>query len=366
MKGRALIVTPLYLPLLGGMERQVALLAAELGAMGYEVDVLTEHADRSSPRHEQTEAARVTRVRTTSDRGPLTYPLVVAGMVAFLLRNRRRYRFAVVRTLTLPAVVVGLLKRLRVLPYPTLVTAETGGEHDDVMALRDYPASGALRHLLAQHDVLNGICLDNIVHYRQLGFPEGKLSRIHNGVETDGYAQRHFPERVRVFGFLGRLHREKGLHELLDAFARLEPEARLVIAGEGEEEPALRAFVEQHDLSRRVKFAGRVPYEQLGDFFDGIDCLVLPSYSEGLPLSVLEAAAHKRPVVATDVSDLRELFGENIFLCAKRDPEDLRRVMTEVMAPGALERVDYDAVIERLSIGHVARELEARVLGTAR
>ena len=120
----------------------------------------------------------------------------------------------------------------------------------------------------------------------------------------------------------------------------------------------MRRFVMEEELEDAVEFAGRIPYEQLGDFFDRIDCLALPSYSEGLPLSVLEAAAHKRVIVATDVSDLRELFGENIFICAKRDAADLARTMERVLSPPPLS---YDAVIEQVSIDHVAAEI-ARVL----
>jgi glycosyltransferase involved in cell wall biosynthesis len=356
MAERVLIVTPWYLPLLGGQERQSALLADAFARLGYEVDVLTEHADTTSPRSEQQGSIRVHRVRTTATRKPWTYPLVAAGMKWFLLRNRRRYRFAVVRTLTFPALLVGLLKALRVIRYPTLVTAETGGDADDVIALRGYPAFPVLRWVINQNDVLNGICADNIRHYRELGFPEAKLTRIYNGVDTAGYAAASFPERVRVFGFLGRLHHEKGIHELVEAFADVHaqhPDTRLVIAGSGDEYSALRA-----KAGDGVEFAGRIPYEQLGAFFERIDCLALPSYSEGLPLSVLEAAAHKRVIIATDVSDLRELFGDNVFICAKRDPADLARTMERVLEP---PRLSYDEVVPRVGIAEVARQMARRL-----
>src|ERR671937_2308766 len=97
-----------------------------------------------------------------------------------------------------------------------------------------------------------------------------------------------------------------------------------------------------------VEFLGRIPYEQLGAFFDRSDCLVLPSYSEGLPMAVLEAVAHKRAIVATDVGDLRRLFGDSIFICRPRDATDLRRAMTE--AREGLERVRYEGVAPELSI----------------
>jgi glycosyltransferase involved in cell wall biosynthesis len=361
---RVLIVTPWYLPLLGGQERQAALLADAFARMGYDVDVLTEHADPTSPRREQQGRVRVTRVRTTSVRRPWTYPLVAAGMLAFLLRNRRSYRFAVIRTLTLPAFLVGVLKALRLVRYPTLVTAETGGDADDVIALRGYPLFPLLRAVVAQHDVLNGICADNLRHYRELGFPEHKLTRIYNGVDTSPYARLAFPERVRIFGFLGRLHHEKGVHELLQAFGKVHErheDVRLLVAGDGPEESALRSYAAAHGLDGAIEFAGRIPYEELGAFFERIDALVLPSYSEGLPLSVLEAAAHKRLIVATDVSDLRELFGDSVFFCAKRDPADLEAQMEVLTVRTGAADPSYDVAIAQLAIDEVAQRIAARV-----
>jgi glycosyltransferase involved in cell wall biosynthesis len=168
---------------------------------------------------------------------------------------------------------------------------------------------------------------------------------------------------VRTFGFLGRLHAEKGIHELLEAFAALaadRPEVRLVVAGDGPEEAAVRRFAEDRGAGR-VEPAGRIPYEQLSAFFERIDCLVLPSYSEGLPLSVLEAAAHKRVLVTTDVSDLRELFGDSLIVCAKRDPADLRAAMERAMDAPESGRLSYDRAIEQLSIDHVARAMAERL-----
>ena len=347
-----LIVTPWYLPLLGGQERQVALLAEELRRRGHEVDVLTERTPPDAPRHEARDGVSVTRVGTSTARGPLTYLRLGLAMGWFLLRRRRRYRFAMVRTLTFPGLLVGLMKRLRLLRYPSLVTAETGGERDDVISLRDYPAWRAFRWVLGGHDVLNAICADNTRHYRELGFPEEKLALIYNGVDTTPYARIEPPQRVRTFGFLGRLHREKGVHELLEAFAQIHaehPDTRLVIAGSGEEESTLR-----ERAGDGVEFAGRVPYEELDGFFRSIDCLVLPSYSEGMPLSVLEAAAHRRAIVATDVSDLRELFGDEIFFAEKRDTRDLQRAMEAAMAGGT---PSYDHVVGRIAIGTVADQL---------
>jgi glycosyltransferase involved in cell wall biosynthesis len=87
--------------------------------------------------------------------------------------------------------------------------------------------------------------------------------------------------------------------------------------------------------------------------FDEHDCLVLPSYSEGMPLSVLEAAAHRRVLIITDVGDIRRLFGERIHICPPRDTEALIAAMEAAMADPH-PRTPYDDVIEAVAIGTVA------------
>lgn len=361
---RVLIVTPGYLPRLGGMERQCALLADELLRRGCDVTVLTERTYPHLPLRETLDGVEVVRLRTSDRRDPLTFARVGAQMLAFLVRRRREFDFAVVRTLTFPALVTGLLKALRVLRFPTLVTAETGGDADDVIALRGYRAWRAFRWVLSHHDRLNGICDANVEHFRELGFPESKLTRIPNGVDVSPFATSSYPARVRRFAFLGRVTRDKGVWELLDAFEAVhgrEPGCSLVIAGDGEDEAALRAVVGERGLGGAVEFLGRIPYEGLAEFFERSDCLVLPSYSEGLPMAVLEAVAHKRPIVATDVGDLRRLFDDAAFICRPRDARDLERALGDALEPGALQRVDYSDTVPRFAIGSVAEEIVAYV-----
>ena len=328
--------------------------------MGYEVTVLTEQKDPSRPRRERLDGIDVIRMRTTRRRNAGTYALVGPQMIGYLLANRRAFRFAVIRTLTFPALVTGLLKTLGLLRFPTLVTAETGGEADDVIALRGYRGWRAFRRVLARHDRLNSICDDNFRHFRQLGFDESLLTRIPNGVDVAPFDRSSYPDRVSRFAFLGRITREKGIWELLDAFASIHaqhPDCSLLVAGSGDEEDALRTAVSERGLADAVEFLGRIPYEGLEGFFGRCDCLVLPSYSEGLPMAVLEAVAHKRVIVASDVADLGRMFGSSIFLCRPRDAEDLRRAMSAALDRTNLDRVDYADALPPFAIERVAAEM---------
>jgi glycosyltransferase involved in cell wall biosynthesis len=350
----ALIVTPKYLPFLGGMERECALLAAELSRRGFEPVIVTEQLGLDTPRHEVVDGVVIHRVPSSPDRSLRVQLAVAVRMARLVLRYRRRAAFAIVRTVTLPAVLVGLLKKLRLVRFPTLVTAETGGVADDVVALAERPLFGVSRALVSAHDRLNGICQANVDHLREHGFPGKRITFIPNGIDTSAWEASSPPERVSRFLFLGRLDPEKGLFELLDAFARVlaqHPDVRLTVAGEG---PALEEL--RSRAGDGVSFAGRIPYEQLGRLFDSHDCMVLPSYSEGMPLSVLEAAAHRRAMIITDVGDVRQLFGDLIRLVPVRDVEALTAAMRAAVAEGA-PSADYARVIERVSIERVTTQI---------
>ena len=355
----ALIVTPKYLPFLGGMERECALLAAELRRRGWRPVVVTEQLGLDTPLEEDDgHGAHVHRIPSSPERSLRVQLAVAARMALLVLRYRRAAAFAIVRTATLPAVLVGLLKRLRLLRFPTLVTAETGGAADDVAMLAGRPLFPVSRALVSSHDVLNGLCQANVDHLREYGFPEPKITMIPNGIDTTAWSATAPPARVERFLFLGRLDPEKGLFELLDAFRSVRerhPGVSLTIAGEG---PA-RAELERR-AGEGVELRGLVPYEQLGELFDSIDCVVLPSYSEGMPLSVLEAAAHHRALIVSDVGDIPKLFGDRIRIVPPRDTAALAAAMlaaVEDPAPGA----DYGDVVRRVAIDTVAGEMMTRL-----
>jgi glycosyltransferase involved in cell wall biosynthesis len=359
-----LIVTPRYLPLLGGMERECALLAQEFRRRGLQPVIVTEQLGFTGlPRHETVDGVIVHRVPSSETRTLAVQLRVALAQTRLVLRYASRARFAIVRTMTLPALVVGLLKRLRLLRVPTLVTAETGGVADDVVALAERPLFPVSRALVSGHDVLNGLCGFNVDHLRRYGFPEAKIAMIPNGIDTSAWDMTTAPERVRRLLFLGRLDPAKGIFELLDALSEVRtqhPDVTLTVAGDGPAGEAMRARADELGLGAAVTFLGRVAYERLPEVFATVDALVLPSYSEGMPLSVLEAAAHHRVLVVTDVGDIRRLFGDRIELPAPRDTASLAAALERVVADPA-PTTDYGDVVEAVSIRTVAATMIERL-----
>ncbi len=138
-----------------------------------------------------------------------------------------------------------------------------------------------------------------------------------------------------VFLFIGRLLGDKGLMELLQAVKLLkDPAPRLRILGPlGGTNPTTITpeVLAQWRQDPQVALLG--PADDVRPFIDAADCVVLPSYREGTPRSLLEAAAMGKPLIATDVPGCRQVVqdGRNGYLCRVRDPHDLARAMRQLM-----------------------------------
>ena len=155
---------------------------------------------------------------------------------------------------------------------------------------------------------------------RELG--AGEVRVIPSGVEVPPHVREEAdPPEVL---FAGRLSPEKGILELVAATEGM----NLVVAGDG----PLRTLV--------PRALGFVPHEELERLYDRAAVVVLPSYREGLPLCVLEAMAHGRPVVATRVGGIPELVEDGVtgFLVEPGDVAGLRVALERLLADPMLRR----------------------------
>ena len=110
--------------------------------------------------------------------------------------------------------------------------------------------------------------------------------------------------------FLGRLNREKGLFDLLQAMSAIKddfPLLRLEVGGEGSEKP-VREAASRLNIESRIKLHGWVSGSVKDELVCGATIYVLPSYYEGLPMGVLEAMANGLPVIASDVGGLPDVI----------------------------------------------------------
>jgi len=132
---------------------------------------------------------------------------------------------------------------------------------------------------------------------------------------------------------VGRLAPEKNQAFLLAAFARVAaalPDARLVLAGDGDDRPRLARLADRLGLAGRVRFLGAVPPERLAGYHQAADLFLFPSTSETQGLALLEAMAAGLPVVAVRSDAAQDLLGEDRG--GVLAPEDADRYAAAVIA----------------------------------
>ncbi|MBZ5630067.1 MAG: glycosyltransferase family 4 protein [Acidobacteriia bacterium] len=137
-----------------------------------------------------------------------------------------------------------------------------------------------------------------------------KVRVINNGIDLSRFAAATPTLREEfgadyhgpLVGFVGRLSPEKGPQYLVRAAAdvlRYRPDAKFVLVGSGPERERLQKAVASLGIEGSVRFVGQ--RADMPSVYASLDVIVLPSVSEGLPLTILEALAAKRAVVASDV-----------------------------------------------------------------
>ncbi|HQS96833.1 MAG: glycoside hydrolase [Novosphingobium sp. 17-62-19] len=153
----------------------------------------------------------------------------------------------------------------------------------------------------------------------------------------------------RMLLSVGALVRVKGQSLAIRALKHLPEDVRLVIAGSGTEEAALRALVTELDLEDRVQIIGAVDHDLLPHLLSAADVMVLPSEREGLANAWIEALACGTPVVIPDVGGAREVVqNDSAGRIVERTPESIAQGVAELLAnPPSQEAVAANA--ERFS-----------------
>lgn len=180
------------------------------------------------------------------------------------------------------------------------------------------------------------------------GVPPGKIRVVHNGIIVPPAGRAVDPSfRTALAGAGGRrvvltaarLDEQKGLRHLLRAAVEV-PEARILLAGDGPERPALEAQARVLGIEERVAFLGY--RDDVPDLLASCDLFVLPSLFEGLPLSVLDAMAATKPVVASAIGGTNEAVvpRETGLLVPPGDPTALAAAIRTVLHdPGLAARL---------------------------
>lgn len=211
------------------------------------------------------------------------------------------------------AVAVKLAKQLA-----TRSVIMVGGS--DVLLMAKHPRRRkAIKAALVEADAIITVSEDLKRHITELGIANEKVHVVrrgvdalyfHSGNQVDARNRVNIPINRKIGLWVGRLVDVKGVDTLINAMQCLQhtfPEFHLYLIGDG---PLKNKLVKQAiscSVLDRIHFVGKVPHEELGDWFRAADVTVLPSLSEGVPNTLLESLACGTPFVASNVGGIPEI-----------------------------------------------------------
>lgn len=199
------------------------------------------------------------------------------------------------------------------------------------------------RQTVCNLDTLIAVChASQALMIQHFGIHPNRTAAVYNGIDTTDFDEqlRNLPPAILtqnselIIGTIGRLSKQKGYDTLLDAVPQViakVPNVRLVIAGEGPEEDALKTQSKKNNIQDNVDFLGfRSDPPALIQAFD---LFVLPSRYESFPITILEVMAASKPIVSTRVDGIPEsvLHGQTGLLVEPENPVELTEAILALL-----------------------------------
>ena len=393
---RVVVLTPYFRPIVGGVESNAERLARYLQQHGFKVRVLTKRVTKDLPDVEAMDGVQIERIGPFGDRAAAGKWLLLPQVAEWLGRERSAYDIVCCidyRGTGVAAVCAGLLTR-----RPAVFQAQTtgvlsGANMDGALERWKIDPRGVLgrfakaipRVVYRRADAF--ACISREIEREALacGIPRERVHYLPNAIDMTRFRpatpaeKRELRERLGVPAdtvvclFVGRLSREKGLMDLMEAW-RSVSSAQLLVAGPDMDGhawnvgPAARELVAAHHLESSVRFLGSV--SDVASLLRVADIAIQPSHFEALGLSAIEALASGVPVVASAVGGLLDFVMDdrNGKLCPPHDPVALAAAIRAMvddaglrgrLAAGARASVlgEYDEAIVSERFGALLRQL---------
>lgn len=162
--------------------------------------------------------------------------------------------------------------------------------------------------------------------------PDKKMVVVYNGVNCP--EENAYNINAKNIVYFGVMRREKGVYDLINAIKmindQLSKETKVILCGNDLEGDILEV-IEKAGLKERFKLPGWVSGKEKEEIYHNAMIDVLPSYYEGLSMTVLEAMALGIPVITTDISTMPEVLGENGILVNPGDYKDLSKAIMSLL-----------------------------------
>ena len=362
-RGRVRVVQVMATGTNGGAQEHVFNLVSRMDRDFYDVSIVS-LSPGSAVRKLQRHGFDVTVIDEPDD-------AIATGILAAYLSDVRAdvihnhmYRAEVVGTKA--AIALGEAGHRRPWVVSTVHSSRIRPPEDQEVLRRLTPA---MDHLIVVSNAIDR----KVVEEGRFGAPR---TLIYNGVDLERYDHQEpcctlrgeygMEDGAPIVGVVGRLELEKGHPTLLEAWPhvlREMPGAYLLIVGEGSRLDALKAIAHEQRIERHVIFTGR--RDDIPAVTAAFDVAVLPSYREAQGLTILEAMALSRPVVASRVGGIPEMITDGVtgLLVPPHDPPALAAAIVRLLSDHPLAdvigRAGHDLVHDRFCIQLMVNAVQA-------
>lgn len=363
-----------YYPLIGGAERQVDTLARRLLKKGIKVRVVTEKKEKDWKQDEIINGIPVKRIPFPEIR-LLGSMVLFLSLFLYLFKTRKEYDIIhvhIAKYFAFIAAIIGSHTGKKV------IIKISGWEELDKGILNEQQRKKPLYRLLTwgikKADYFIAVSKEIESALKRCNFPSDRIVYLPNGVDTELFyppekeEKQSLREKINIKAsiagiFVGRLVNEKGLTYLINAWKDItirNPDAKLYLLGNGYLLKRLKDMTSEYNLKDNLVFKGTV--DNVYDYLKSADLFILPSVTEGLSNTMLEAMATGLPVVGTRISGNEDLIinKKNGFLVPPKDSKALSEAIQTLLTDKNLrenmgkssrriieERYSIDKIVDR-------------------
>ena len=343
---RILQFVPYFIPYNGGQERYVYNLSRHLVKMGHEVHVITSNYPESKE-YEVIDGITVERYRCLAR--PLRNPIVPS----FLTINGRIKDFDVIHTHnehSSAAMAAAYLRRKNNIPL--VLTCHGQLRFGNIFAdtFEKIYSRSIGRILLDTCDKIVTLSDSDKQYVSNLGVDDVKITILPNAIDPDelesfkprDVSQKYNLDGKRIVLFVGPVIKRKGVEYLIRAIPKVSRGVRdeiiFVFTGSGDFIEEAKRLSRELKVGDKVLFTGLIDFEELIGFYRSSDIFVLPSMSEGLPTSILEAMYFSLPVITTDIPGVRDHFKDTALLVPPKDEDKLAETLIKLLGNDELRK----------------------------
>ena len=196
--------------------------------------------------------------------------------------------------------------------------------------------------------------------------PNAAVSVVYNAVNT--FPDIPYNTTARNILFMGRLGERKGTYDLLQSIQRLDPvinpDIQFYLCGDGDIEGVKKAISQLH-LEHRIAHIGWIDGEQKNKILQNTMINVLPSYNEGLPMTILETMAYGIPNISTHIASIPEVIKDstNGFLITPGDVDALTSCLSQLISDASLRQTfsteSYHMIMNNFSLDKKIQQMES-------